>query len=61
MCAGAIGWSQMGRVVYGAPDVKRGFARFAPQALHPKTEVVSGVLEAECAALMKDFFKKKRG
>lgn len=61
MCAGAIGWSQMGRVVYGAPDVKRGFSRFAPQALHPKTEVVSGVLEAECAALMKDFFKKKRG
>lgn len=61
MCAGAIGWSQMGRVVYGAPDVKRGFARFAPQALHPKTEVISGVLEAECAALMKDFFKKKRG
>lgn len=61
MCAGAIGWSQMGRVVYGASDVKRGFARFAPQALHPKTEVVSGVLEAECAALMKDFFKKKRG
>lgn len=61
MCAGAIGWSQMGRVVYGAPDVKRGFARFAPQALHPKTEVVSGILEAECAALMKDFFKKKRG
>ena len=61
MCAGAIGWSQMGRVVYGAPDVKRGFARFAPQALHPKTEVVSGVLEAECAALMKDFFQKKRG
>lgn len=61
MCAGAIGWSQMERVVYGAPDVKRGFARFAPQALHPKTEVVSGVLEAECAALMKDFFKKKRG
>ena len=48
MCAGAIGWSQLGRLVYGASDEKRGFQRFAPQALHPKTVVVSGVLEAEC-------------
>lgn len=60
MCAGALGWSQISRIVYGAADEKRGFARFAPLALHPKTEVVSGVLEAECSALMKDFFKQKR-
>lgn len=60
MCAGAIGWSQLGRLVYGASDEKRGFQRFAPEALHPKTEVVSGVLESECAQLMKDFFKQKR-
>ncbi len=60
MCAGALGWSQISRIVYGAADEKRGFARFAPLALHPKTEVVSGVLEAECSALMKEFFKRKR-
>lgn len=60
MCAGAIGWAQVGRVVYGAADPKRGYAAFAPQAMHPKTEVMSGVLEAECAQLMKDFFKRKR-
>ena len=60
MCAGALGWSQIGRVVYGASDPKRGFAAFAPQALHPKTEVTAGVLEEECAALMKLFFKEKR-
>ena len=60
MCAGALGWSQIGRVVYVAEDVKRGFRRFAPQALHPKTELVSGVMEGECAALMKEFFQRKR-
>ncbi len=60
MCAGAIGWSQLGRLVYGASDEKRGFKRFAPEALHPKTEVVCGVLEEECAQLMKEFFKSKR-
>lgn len=60
MCAGAIGWSQMGRVVYGAADPKRGFATFAPRAPHPRTEVVQGVLEEECAGLMKRFFKAKR-
>ena len=60
MCAGAIGWSQMGRVAYGAADPKRGFATFAPRALHPRTEVVQGVLEEECAGLMKSFFKRKR-
>jgi tRNA(adenine34) deaminase len=61
MCAGALGWSQISRIVYGAADEKRGFARFAPLALHPKTEVLSGVLEEECSKLVKDFFKKKRG
>ncbi len=60
MCAGAIGWSQMMRVVYGAPDEKRGYCRFAPQAFHPRTQVCSGIMEAECAELMKSFFKKKR-
>ena len=60
MCAGAIGWSQMGRVVYGASDPKRGFSVFAPQALHPKTQVTSGVLEEECGNLMREFFKRKR-
>ena len=60
MCAGALGWSQIGRVVYGAGDEKRGFRRFAPQALHPKTELVSGVMEEECASLMKEFFQRKR-
>lgn len=60
MCAGALGWSQIPRVVYGADDEKRGFRRFAPQALHPRCEVVSGVLATECATLMKTFFAKKR-
>ena len=60
MCAGAIGWSQLGRLVYGASDPKRGYSYFAPKALHPKTKVVSGVLEEECAALMKEFFQHKR-
>jgi len=55
-----LGWSQIGRVVYGASDEKRGFRKFAPAALHPKTEVVSGVLENECAQLVKEFFLKKR-
>lgn len=60
MCAGAIGWSQLGRLVYGASDAKRGYSFFAPRALHPKTEVVKGMLEEECSGLMKDFFKRKR-
>lgn len=60
MCAGALGWSQISRVVYGSKDEKRGFQRFAPNALHPKTTVTSGVLENECTTLMTDFFKKKR-
>lgn len=60
MCAGALGWSQIGRVVYGAEDEKRGFRKFAPQAIHPKTQLVSGVMEEECALLMKEFFQRKR-
>lgn len=60
MCAGAIAWAQLGRLVYGAPDEKRGYKRYAPNALHPKTQVQSGILEEECAALMKAFFQKKR-
>lgn len=60
MCAGALGWSQIGKIVYGADDEKRGFRRYAPQTLHPKTEVVSGVMGEECAALMKEFFQRKR-
>lgn len=63
MCAGAIGWSQMGRLVYGAYDSKRGFESYFcsdPSPLHPKTIVESGLLEEECAALMSDFFKAKR-
>ncbi len=60
MCAGALGWSQITRVVYGASDEKRGYSKFAPQALHPKTEVVSGIMAEECLQLMKDFFAKRR-
>ncbi len=60
MCAGAIGWAQIGRVVYGASDEKRGYTKYAPDALHPKATVTSGVLEDECRALMQDFFTRKR-
>ena len=60
MCAGALGWSQIERVVYGDADDKRGFRRFAPDALHPNTLVTEGVLEAECRTLMQQFFKSRR-
>ena len=60
MCAGAIGWAQIKRVVYGAADDKRGFTVFAPKALHPKCTVSSGVLEDECRELMQSFFSQKR-
>ena len=60
MCAGALGWAQVARIVYGADDPKRGYRRLTGPLLHPKTEVTAGVLEEECAALMKEFFKKKR-
>ncbi|WP_291560150.1 nucleoside deaminase [Bacteroides sp.] len=60
MCAGAIAWSQLGRLVYGTSDEKRGFMKYAPDALHPKTVVQSGVMAYECGQFMKDFFKKRR-
>lgn len=60
MCAGAIGWAQISKVVYGTPDQKRGYSVYAPNALHPKCTVVSGVLQEECSQLMTDFFKKLR-
>ena len=60
MCAGAIGWTQIGRVVYGASDPKRGFERLGRAMLHPKTVVASGVLKDECEEIMKAFFQKKR-
>jgi tRNA(adenine34) deaminase len=60
MCAGALGWSQIGKIVYGASDEKRGFKKFAPKSLHPKTEVLSGVFEIECAELIQEFFNQKR-
>ena len=60
MCAGAIGWSQLKRLVYGASDEKRGYTIFAPKALHPKTEVISGVLSDECVQIVQEFFKKRR-
>lgn len=60
MCAGAIGWAQIPRIVYGASDEKRGFNKFAPNVLHPKATVTSGILEEECRALMQDFFKSRR-
>jgi len=60
MCAGALGWSQISRIVYGAPDEKRGYSRFAPGALHPRTQVTAGVMADECTALMQRFFREKR-
>ena len=59
MCAGAIGWAHIGRLVYGASDPKHGYTEFAPQVLHPKTEVVSGVLQEEATDLLKRFFKER--
>lgn len=60
MCAGALGWSQISRVVYGASDDKRGYHTYCDSPFHKKTEVVGGVLAEECSKLMTDFFKKKR-
>lgn len=60
MCAGALGWSQIGKVVFGAYDEKRGFRKYAEKALHPKTEVIGGVLETESSELMQEFFRQKR-
>ena len=60
MCAGALAWSQIGRVVYGASDPKRGFSMFSPSLMHPKTEVVSGVLAEDCGNMVTEFFRNKR-
>lgn len=60
MCAAATCWAQLGRLVYGAPDPRRGYTLFSPSLLHPKTQVSSGVMLEECSALVTDFFKNKR-
>lgn len=60
MCAGALAWSQIGRVVYGAADSKRGYSTYSERVLHPRTQLSTGVLEAECEALMTDFFAALR-
>lgn len=60
MCAAASAWAQVGRIVYGASDHKRGYSLFTPSLLHPKTEVVSGVLAEECGGLVTEFFRNKR-
>lgn len=60
MCAGAIGWAQLGEIIYGASDEKRGFTKFAPKAMHPKAVIKSGVLEQECSIEITEFFKKRR-
>ena len=60
MCAAALAWSQIKRVVYGAPDEKRGYSRFTPSLMHPKTEVVGGIMAEECGKIVTDFFRSKR-
>ena len=60
MCASALNWAQIAKIIYGAGDPKRGFSLYSPSLLHPKTEVVSGILDTECSVIVKDFFKSKR-
>lgn len=60
MCAGASYWAQIGKIVFGAIDEKRGFSKSAVNVLHPKTEIVSGVLKNECSEILQEFFKRKR-
>ena len=60
MCAGAMNWAQLGELVYGASDPKRGYTRFTPSLLHPKTKVVAGIMDRECGDTVSDFFKNKR-
>mgnify|MGYP001110128627 CR=1 FL=1 len=60
MCAGASAWAQIGQIIYGASDKKRGYTQYAPKCLHPKTKVLSGLLEDECRQLMVDFFRERR-
>ena len=61
MCAAALNWAQVSKIVYGTDDPRRGYSLFSPSLLHPRTQVAKGVLQDECATLMKDFFKEKRG
>ncbi|MEF9932063.1 MAG: nucleoside deaminase [Bacteroidales bacterium] len=60
MCAAALAWAQIKKVVYGAPDSKRGFSLFSPSLMHPKTEIVGGILKLECGEIVTKFFKNKR-
>jgi len=60
MCAGALSWARIGRIVFGASDEKKGYTKYAKNIFHPKTEIVSGVLEEECSELVRKFFKQKR-
>lgn len=60
MCAAACAWAQLGRLVYGAPDPKRGYTGFSPSLLHPKTEITAGILSDDCGSMVSDFFKSKR-
>lgn len=60
MCAGALGWSQIPRIVYGAADDKRGYHVYAPKVLHPRTTISGGILEEECRQLMQEFFRSRR-
>jgi len=60
MCAGASFWAQLGKIVYGAKDEKRGYSVLSEKIIHPKTKIVSGVLAGECGELMKEFFRRKR-
>ncbi|MBL7934010.1 MAG: nucleoside deaminase, partial [Bacteroidia bacterium] len=61
MCAGALAWSQISRIVYGASDLKRGFSLLNADILHPKTQITSGIMAEDCEVLLKDFFRQKRG
>ena len=61
MCAAALGWAQLGRIVYGASDPKRGYTLYSPNLLHPKTKVSAGILKEECGAIVTEFFKNRRG
>ena len=60
MCAGAMAWAQIGSLVYGADDPKRGFTMFSPSLMHPKTVVTSGILKEECSSIVSEFFKARR-
>lgn len=60
MCAAALAWAQIPRIVYGADDPRRGYSLFSPSLLHPRTQVSKGILAGECASLMKEFFREKR-